>query len=86
MDATGYYYPVETTFGSTDLANDLPAASVLNVWDVGAQGYTAYYKSSRGGWSDEANAVVLGPTSAFWIQAGDGSSSFSWSEERPFDK
>ena len=83
IDATGYFYPVETTWGATDLAGALPAGSILHVWN--GSGYTTYNKAGRGGWNTAAQAQTIGPAQGFWVelpssQVGD----FSWSETRPF--
>ena len=80
IDATGYYYPVDTLWVDTDLANALPATSVLHIWDEATQGYESHSKAARGGWTD-AGSVMIGPTTGFWVQTASG---LSWDEERPF--
>ena len=79
IDATGLFFPVETAFQSTDLADDLPAGSVLHIGNDTTQGYDTYNKAGRGGWNGNP---VIGPTTGFWIEAANG---LSWDETRPFD-
>ncbi len=82
IEATGLFFPVETTFGATDLAGDLPNGSVLHIWNDATQSYTSYNKSPRGGWGTSGNSVVVGPTTAFWVQTA---SPLTWDETRPFN-
>ena len=80
LEATGLFFPVETTFGSTDLSGALGVGSTIHIWDNDTQSYSSYNKSGRGGWGTAAN-VVVGPTSAFWVETA---TSVSWDESRPF--
>ena len=80
IDATGLFFPVETTFGATDLASALPSGSTIHMWDDATQSYSTYNKSGRGGWGTAAD-VVVGPSTGFWVQAV---SAVSWDETRPF--
>ena len=80
IDATGLFFPVETTFGSTDLSSSLAVGSTIHIWDSASQSYSTYNKAGRGGWGTGAN-VVVGPTTAFWVESA---SSISWDESRPF--
>ena len=80
IDATGLFFPVETTFGTTDLSSSLAAGSSIHIWDDASQSYSTYNKSARGGWGTGAN-VVVGPTTGFWVQSVN---SISWDESRPF--
>lgn len=77
LDATGYYYPVETLFGDTDLAAQLPTNSKLYIWN-GAS-YNPYTKGFFG-WGTGANELI-GPTTGFWVESAGA---ISWDEERPF--
>ena len=81
IDATGLFFPVETTFGATDLSGALAAGSSIHIWDDASQSYATYNKSARGGWGAAAN-VVVGPTTGFWVQSVN---SVSWDESRPFN-
>ena len=81
IDATGYFYPVSTTWGDTDLAAVLPADSKLHLWDGSA--YTTYTKTTtRAGtdWSVEAKARVINPADGFWVEAP----STAWTEVVPY--
>lgn len=80
IDATGLFFPVETTFGATDLSSSLAAGSSIHIWDDASQSYSTYNKSARGGWGSGAN-VVVGPTTGFWVQSVNP---ISWDESRPF--
>ena len=80
IDATGLFFPVETTFGTTDLSSSLAAGSSIHIWDDASQSYSTYNKTTRGGWGAAAN-VVVGPTTGFWVQSVN---SISWDESRPF--
>ena len=79
---TGYYFPVETLWGATDLAAQLPNLSKMYVWDKDAvpPAYVPYSKNFLGNWGAGANAVIS-PTTGVWV---DPASSFTWEEERPF--
>ncbi len=79
IEATGYNYPVSTTFGSTDLSSSLDAGSAVHFWN--GSSYTTYTKTSRGGWGTDGNAQVIEPTTGFWVQSA---SEVSWSESVPF--
>lgn len=63
--ATGYFFPVETLWQSTDLSAAMPNGSVVHVWDAGLQSYASATKNARGTWN--ANPVI-GPSSGFWIE------------------
>ncbi|MCF7817689.1 MAG: hypothetical protein K9M54_07390 [Kiritimatiellales bacterium] len=76
LDATGYFYPVETLWQDTDLAAQLPSASAVHIWN--GVGYSTYTKG-RAGWSGNP---TIGVGSGFWVQSP---SSFTWSEVRPFN-
>lgn len=76
LDASGYFYPVETLWGDTDLAVQAPAGSVLNVWN--GVGYSTYNKG-RAGWSGNP---AIGVAQGFWLSVP---SSITWKEIRPFD-
>ncbi len=78
IDLVGYSFPVETTFGNTDLANTLPANSKIHVWN--GSGYQTAIKNSRSGWGSGAN-FVIGVNDGFWVETA---SEVQWSEERPF--
>jgi hypothetical protein len=45
IDATGLFFPVETTFGATDLSSSLAAGSSIHIWDDASQSYSTYNKS-----------------------------------------
>ena len=77
IQATGFYYPVDTVFGDTDLSQQLPTSSYLYLWN--GSSYDTYQKG-RSGWGDGATAPV-GVSDGFWI---DPAESFDWSEHRPF--
>ena len=79
IDAVGLGYPVEVTFGSTDLYANAPNDTTLYLWNGSA--YTPYNKGFFG-WSSGAETAVIGPTTAFWVNVP---SSFSWEESRPFN-
>lgn len=81
IDASGLYFPVETTFGATDLISELSPGNVIHFWDGDAQTYASYNAPGRGSFSAAAQAHVITPTSAFWVE----SSGFTWEESRPFD-
>jgi hypothetical protein len=76
IDATGYYYPVETTWGNTDLSAALPNGSTVHFWNGSA--YSSFTKATRGGWGVGADTVISA-TEGFWIQA-----EATWNEARPF--
>lgn len=81
IEATGLFFPVETTFGATDLSAALPVGSTIHIWDNASQSYDTYNKLGRGGWGSAAS-VVVGPTTGFWVQTVD---SLTWDETRPFN-
>jgi hypothetical protein len=70
---------VETTFGATDLAANLPSGSVVHFWNEGTQSYQTFPKG-RFGWG-QASSQVISPTSGFWVETAG---TFSWDETRPF--
>ena len=77
-------YPVTIAFGDTDLSAQLGLNSKIYLWT--GSGYVSYTKSGRaapGVWSAEAQAVVIGPSTSFWIESGAGT--VNWSETRPFN-
>ena len=76
LDASGYYYPVDTLWEDTDLATQAPDLSVLNVWN--GTGYDTYTKG-RAGWG--AAGVTISVKDGFWLKVP---STFTWNEERPF--
>ena len=78
IDLVGYSFPVATTFGSTDLANDLPANSKIHVWNGSA--YQTAIKNSRSGWGTGAD-IVIGVNDGFWVETA---TELQWNEERPF--
>lgn len=78
IDATGYYYPVDTLWGDTDLSVQLPNGSFLHVWN--GTGYDSYTKATRGGWGAGAT-VNIGAAQGFWVQSA---APLNWSESRPF--
>jgi hypothetical protein len=79
IDATGLYFPVETTMGATDL-KDTAGISVVHVWNSDSQTYTTYNKGGRG-WPGSFSSQVIGPTDGIWVE----STGVSWTESRPFD-
>ena len=79
IDLVGYSFPVETTFGSTDLADALPNDSKIHLWN--GSGYLTAIKNSRSGWGAGAN-YVIGVNEGFWVET---SSALDWNEARPFD-
>ena len=81
IEATGLFFPVEVTFGSTDLSAQLAVGSKIHIWDQAEQKYSTYSKTGRGGWGSAAS-VVVGPTTGFWVQSG---SDVNWTESRPFN-
>ena len=62
IDATGLFFPVETTFGATDLSGALAAGSSIHIWDD-AQSYDIQQVCSW--WMGTAANVVVGPTTDF---------------------
>lgn len=76
IDATGYYYPVETTWGNTGLSDALPNGSTVHFWNGSA--YSSFTKAARGGWGVGANTVISA-TEGFWVEA-----EATWNEARPF--
>jgi hypothetical protein len=79
IDLVGYSFPVETIFGSTDLADALPNNSKIHVWN--GSGYQTAIKNSRSGWGAGAN-FVIGVNDGFWVETD---SAIDWDEARPFD-
>ena len=77
IEGTGYFYPVATRWGDTDLAAQLPSGSRFHVWN--GTGYDSYTKG-RGGWGTGDNATI-DVAQGFWVEAAAG---FTWSEVRPF--
>ncbi len=75
IEATGYFYPVSTSWTDTDISVQAPQGSVLNVWN--GSSYTTSTKT-RGGWS--ANPTI-GVAEGFWLQVP---SETTVNEERPF--
>ena len=78
IDLVGYSFPVETTFGNTDLANALPANSKIHVWN--GNGYQTAIKNSRSGWGT-GDTFVIGVNDGFWVETA---TEVEWSEGRPF--
>ena len=81
IDMTGYYYPVSTTWGSTDLSDVLPENAVLHLWT--GSNYVSHVKTtSRAGtsFSPEALAEVIDPAQGFWVEAP----ATAWTEEVPY--
>jgi len=66
LTATGYFYPVEMDFRTTQMASDLAALSAVYLWDDAAQGYIPWTKNTRGAWVGSGNAN-LDPKGGFWI-------------------
>jgi hypothetical protein len=79
IDATGYYYPVSTAFGDTDLAAALPSGSTVHFWDADNGVYQTYNKG-RAGWGAGASKQI-DVSEGFWIEAAAG---LDWQEVRPF--
>lgn len=74
-------YPVETPFGDTDLAMQLPQASSVAFWDSGAQAWSMGMKSAKG-WSAGSANHVLGVGEAFFIRSASGD---SWVASKPYE-
>ncbi len=77
--ATGYYYPVDKNFTTTEAAVALPALSSVFIWDEATQNYQAWSKNARGAWS---GSIILAPSTGFWID--NAGSEIVVSEPVPF--
>ncbi|VGO16119.1 hypothetical protein PDESU_04709 [Pontiella desulfatans] len=64
--ATGYSFPVEKDFKTTQAATDLAALSFLYMWDEGTQSYAAWSKNTRGTWTGTGDPI-MDPKEGFWI-------------------
>jgi hypothetical protein len=81
IDATGYFYPVDQTWGDTDLSAIMPADSRLHLWS--GSNYVTYTKSeTRAGavWSAEALDEKIAPAEGFWVETP----ATNWTEELPY--
>ena len=67
--ATGYGYPVDKDFTTTEMAAELPGLSTVYTWDEGTQAYSVFTKSTRGAWS---GSPILDPVGGFWIDNPEG--------------
>jgi hypothetical protein len=75
VDATGFYYPVETLWSATALSADLSSGDYLHVWN--GTGYNSYLKG-RGGWSGDP---TIGVAEGFWVESANALTS---DQPRPF--
>ena len=73
-------YPVEVTFGDTELAAQLPQGSTVLFWDVGRQGWSGGAKSARGWAAAQANRVIA-PGEGFFVQSPAAG---TWEADRPY--
>lgn len=75
---TGYYYPVQKSLQTTQLADDIPNDSSVYFWDSGTQGYIIASKDKRGNW--DANPLIT-PAAGFWVESA---SAFVSTNDVPF--
>ena len=74
-------YPVETAFGDTELASQLPQGSTVLFWNVERQGWSGASKSSKG-WPAAAADHVLRTGEGFFVRSSDAG---AWEAARPYD-
>lgn len=68
--ATGYYFPVDQAWTSTQMSTDLANGSSLYVWNPDTQSYVTASKNARGAWNA---SPAIGPSTGFWVvNAGAG--------------
>ena len=73
-------YPVEVTFGDTELASQLPQGSSVLFWDVARQKWSGGAKSARGWAAAQANRVIA-PGEGFFVQSPHAG---TWVADRPY--
>jgi hypothetical protein len=73
-------YPVESKFGDTELASQLPQGSTVLFWDVGRQGWSGGAKSSRG-WPAAVENRMIAPGEGFFVKSPEEG---AWEAARPY--
>lgn len=93
VDAIGYPYPIEISFGNTTVAASAPEESKVFFWDPakdGVGGYVGPYVKvgqGRGGglpvdWPQIAKDYLIKPGEAFWLVMP---SAQDWTEFKPYE-
>ena len=73
-------YPVDVTFGETEIASQLPQGSSVMFWDVDKQGWSGGAKGAKGWSAGQANKVISAGE-GFFIRAA---SEDAWSAVKPY--
>ena len=74
-------YPVEVTFGDTELAVQLPQGSTVLFWDVARQKWSGGAKSAARGWAAAQAYHVIAPGEGFFVQSPTAG---TWVAARPY--
>ena len=73
-------YPVDVTFGETEVASQLPQGSSVMFWNDASQGWSGGAKSAKGWSAGEANKVIAAGE-GFFIRAGEEG---AWEAVKPY--
>lgn len=73
-------YPVDTKFGDTELATQLPQGSSVMFWDTDSQFWSAGAKGAKGWAAAQANKVVSAGEGFFVRSAAEG----TWEAAKPY--
>ncbi|MBR4251647.1 MAG: hypothetical protein IKQ15_05065 [Kiritimatiellae bacterium] len=73
-------YPVDVTFGETQIATDLPQGSRVMFWDADSQVWSGGNKSAKGWSAGQANKVIAAGE-GFFIRAGEEG---TWEAVKPY--
>jgi len=77
----GNPYPSDFKFGTSSLASNAAAGSIVYFWNLETQGWSGGMKSTKG-WSPAQSNRVVAATEAFFMrEAGSG---LVWSPEKPY--
>ena len=74
-------YPVDSVFGSTEIAEQLPPLSEAMFWDVDSQSWLRASKSARQGWGAYKDRPVSA-AEGFFIRSADAG---QWEAVKPYD-
>jgi hypothetical protein len=81
LTTVGNPYPADFLFGTSTLASNAPAGSVVFFWNPTNQAWSGGTKSTKG-WSPAQSNRVVAATEAFFLrEAGSG---LVWSPEKPY--
>lgn len=78
----GHPYPVTTRLTNTVMAQQVPAGTVISVWDPSIDNYRNFLKNSRGTWVGDALTADLQPGQGLVISSTNAAN--SWYETKPY--